>query len=44
MTALEAMPEKDFGYGVRVKYGPGDREGSSFVGLAIVNAQGRFVQ
>lgn len=44
LSALETMPEKDFGYGVRVKYGPTDRDGSAFVGLAIVNAQGRFVQ
>lgn len=42
--ALEAMDEKSYGGVMSVKYGPGDRNGSNYVGLAIVNRQGRFVE
>lgn len=44
VTALETMGEKNFGGGVRVKYGPEDRNGSSYVGLTIVNREGRFIE
>lgn len=42
VTALETMGAKTFGDVVSVKYGPNRRDGSSFVGLAIVDRQGRF--
>ena len=42
ITALETMGPKTFGDAVSVKYGPGSRDGSAFVGLAIVDRQGRF--
>lgn len=44
VTALETMGEKNFGGGVTVKYGPADHNGSSYVGLAIVNKEGRFIE
>lgn len=44
VTALESMGEKQYGGLMSVQYGPGDRAGSSYVGLAIVNRQGRFVE
>lgn len=43
VTALETMDEKQYGP-MSVRYGPGDREGSSYVGLTIINRQGRFVE
>ena len=43
ITALETMGERQFGP-MSVGYGPGDREGSSYVGLTIINRQGRFVE
>lgn len=42
VTALETMGTKTFGDVVSVKYGPSRRDGSSFVGLSIVDRQGRF--
>ncbi len=42
VTALETMGPKTFGDSVTLKYGPSSREGSSFVGLTIVDKQGRF--
>ncbi|MCJ0764428.1 ABC transporter substrate-binding protein [Variovorax terrae] len=44
VAALESMDEKNYGGLMSVKYGPGDREGSSYVGLTIINRQGRFVE
>jgi xanthine/uracil permease len=43
VTALESMGEKNFGAGVSVKYAPNDRHGSPYVGLTIVNKDGRFI-
>ena len=42
VTALETMGTKTYGDVVSVKYGPNHRDGSSFVGLAIVDRKGRF--
>lgn len=44
VTALESMGEKNFGGGITIKYGPNDRNGSSYVGLTIVNKEGRFFE
>lgn len=44
VTALESMGEKNFGGGITIKYGPNDRDGSSYVGLTIVNKEGRFFE
>jgi ABC-type branched-subunit amino acid transport system substrate-binding protein len=44
VSALESMGERQFGGGVTVKYGPQDRSGSSYVGLTIVNRDGRFLE
>lgn len=43
VAGLETMGEKRFGP-MSVGYGPGDRDGSSYVGLTIINRQGRFVE
>lgn len=42
VAALETMGTKTFGGVVSVKYGPHLRDGSGFVGLTIVDRQGRF--
>ena len=44
VTALETMGETNFGGGVRVKYSPSDHNGSAYVGLTIVNREGRFIE
>lgn len=44
VTALESMGEKNFGGGITIQYGPNDRNGSSYVGLTIVNKDGRFFE
>jgi branched-chain amino acid transport system substrate-binding protein len=44
VTALESMGEKNFGGGVSVKYGLNDRNGSSYVGLTVINRDGRFME
>ncbi|MEN9844600.1 MAG: hypothetical protein RLZZ612_2429 [Pseudomonadota bacterium] len=44
VTALESMGEKNFGSGVSIKYGSSDRNGSPYVGLTIVNKEGRFIE
>lgn len=41
--ALESMGERQFGP-MTVRYGPGDRDGSAYVGLTIINRAGRFVE
>jgi ABC-type branched-subunit amino acid transport system substrate-binding protein len=43
ITALETMGERQYGP-MSVHYGAGDREGSAYVGLSILNRQGRFVE
>ena len=44
IAALESMGEKSFGNQMRVRYGVGDRKGSSYVGLAIIGRDGRFIE
>ncbi len=44
VTALETMGELSFSNQLSVRYGPDDRNGSRYVGLAIVNRDGRFVE
>ena len=44
VEAFETMGLKNFGDAMAVKYGAQDREGSSYVGLTIVNRQGRFME
>jgi branched-chain amino acid transport system substrate-binding protein len=44
VTALETMGEKAFSNQVVVRYGPNDRSGSTYVGLAIANREGRFIE
>jgi branched-chain amino acid transport system substrate-binding protein len=43
VAALESMGERQYGP-MTVRYGPGDREGSSYVGMTIIDRQGRFVE
>ena len=43
VAALEGLGEVDLG-GFRVRYGPGDRTGSSFVDSAIITTGGRFLR
>lgn len=43
ITALETSGEIDLG-GHRVRYGPGDRTGSSFVDSAIITTGGKFLR
>lgn len=43
VSALETMGERQFGP-MTVRYGPNDHEGSSYVGLTIINRDGRFVE
>jgi ABC-type branched-subunit amino acid transport system substrate-binding protein len=43
VQALEGLGEFDLG-GFRVKYGPGQRVGSTFVDSTIINSQGRFMR
>ncbi len=43
VQALEALGEVDLG-GFRVRYGPGERSGSSFVDATIITRQGRFLR
>ncbi len=43
ISALEGLGEVDLG-GFRVRYGPGERTGSSFVDSAIVTTGGRFLR
>ena len=43
VSALETMGEKRFGP-MSIAYGPGDHDGSGYVGLTIINRQGRFVE
>ncbi|MEP6963962.1 MAG: ABC transporter substrate-binding protein [Polaromonas sp.] len=43
VAALESMGEKVYGP-MTVRFKPGSHEGSSYVGLAIINRQGRFVE
>jgi len=40
---LETMGDRQYG-SMRIGYGPGDREGSTYVGLTIINREGRFVE
>jgi hypothetical protein len=44
VTALESMGEKAFSNQVVVRYGTNDRSGSTYVGLAIANRDGRFIE
>lgn len=44
VTALESMGEKTFGNRISVRYGPNDRSGSTYVGLAIASRDGRFTE
>ena len=41
--AMESMGEKVYGP-MTVRFKPGSRDGSSYVGLTIINKQGRFVE
>ena len=43
VSALETMGNRQFGP-MNIGYGPGDREGSSYVGLTIIDRQGRFLE
>jgi len=43
VQALEALGEVDLG-GLRLRYGPGDRTGSSFVEATIITQGGRFMR
>lgn len=43
VQALEAMGERQFGP-LTVQYGPGDRRGSSYVGLSMISRAGGFIQ
>jgi branched-chain amino acid transport system substrate-binding protein len=43
VSALETMGSRQFGP-MNIGYGPGDREGSSYVGLTIIDRQGRFLE
>lgn len=43
VQGLETMGERQYGP-MSIGYGPGDREGSAYVGLTILNRQGRFVE
>jgi hypothetical protein len=43
-AALESMGELDMAPRMSVRYGPGDRAGSSYVGIAIIGSQGRFTE
>ncbi len=43
VAALEGLGEVDLG-GFRVRYGPGQRSGSTFVDSTIITAQGRFMR
>jgi ABC-type branched-subunit amino acid transport system substrate-binding protein len=44
VNAMETMGEKVYGGVMSIKYGVNDRNGSSYVGLAIANREGRFVE
>lgn len=44
VNALETMGEKVYGGVMSVKYGANDRNGSNYVGLAIANREGRFIE
>ena len=44
VTALETMGERHFGNPISVRYGPNNRSGSAYVGLAIANREGRFTE
>jgi branched-chain amino acid transport system substrate-binding protein len=43
-SALENMSELSVAPRMSVKYGPGDRAGSNYVGIAIIGSQGRFTE
>ncbi len=43
VSALETMGNRQFGP-MSIGYGPGDREGSGYVGLTIIDRQGRFLE
>ncbi len=43
IQALESLGEVDLG-GYRVRYGPGQRVGSTYVDSTIINAEGRFIR
>ena len=43
VKALESLGDVDLG-GLRLRYGPGERTGSSYVDATIINAQGRFMR
>lgn len=42
LRALESMKNRDFG-GVNVRYGPGDRTGSTYVDLVLLGSQNKVV-
>lgn len=44
VNALETMSEKRYGGIMNIKYGLSDRQGSDYVGLTIIDSQGRFVE
>jgi hypothetical protein len=44
VNAMETMGEKVYGGIMSVKYGVNDRNGSNYVGLAIANREGRFIE
>lgn len=43
VSALETMGTRQYGP-MSIGYAPGDREGSSYVGLTIIDRQGRFLE
>ncbi len=43
INALEALGDHDLG-GLRLRYGPGERSGSSFVEATIITHEGRFMR
>lgn len=43
VTALETMEARQYGP-MAVRFAPGQREGSSYVGLAMINRRGQFIE